>query len=129
MIVTQDKEQRDVSFIKVGPVKIDKSLSIPNLIQIFLLLFSIWMGGYKLYDEFSGLQEQIEDLREELITQSSNYSSTLSTYDTRMLVLSDKVSVVTTDLALNKQRTEALMDSIETLTMAIEKLRESQVKK
>ena len=127
--MTQDKEQRDVSFIRVGPVKIDKSLSIPNLIQIFLLLFSIWMGGYKLYDEFNGLHEQIKDLSEELITQSSRYSSTLSTYDTRILVLSDKVSTVTTDLALNKQRTEALMDSIEKLTMAIEKLRESQVKK
>ncbi len=127
--MTQDKEQRDVSFIKVGPVKIDKSLSIPNLIQISLLIFAIWMGGYKLYDEFSGLQEQIQGLNQELVAQSNHYSSTLSTYDARMLILSDKVSVVTTDLALNKQRTEALMDSIEKLTMAIEKLRESQVKK
>ena len=127
--MTQDKEQRDVSFIRVGPVKIDKSLSIPNLIQIFLLLFAIWMGGYKLYDEFNDLREQIKDLSEELIVQSNSYSSTLSTYDARMLILSDKVSVVTTDLALNKQRTEALMDSIEKLTMAIENLRESQVKR
>lgn len=127
--MTQDKEQRDVSFIKVGPVKIDKSLSIPNLIQISLLIFAIWMGGYKLYDEFNSLQEQIQDLSQELVAQSNHYSSTLSTYDARMLILSDKVSVVTTDLALNKQRTEALMDSIEKLTMAIEKLRESQVKK
>lgn len=123
--VTQEQEKRDVQFIKFGPVKIDKTLSIPNVIQIAMLMFVIWAGGWKLYGEFVDMSSDINSIRQDLQNQIASQASVVSVYDSRFASMSDRITQQGIEIALSKQRLDQLATSIDKLTDAIERFRET----
>jgi hypothetical protein len=125
MEVTQEHEKRDIQYLKFGPIKIDKTLSIPNVIQIMLLLFAIWAGGWRLYGEFVDMRRELTQIKNDVRSQLESQASVIGIYDTRLVTLNDRINQQGTEIALSKQRLDSLSTSIDKLTNAIERFRES----
>lgn len=120
--------EEDVPVTRFLGMTIDNKLTIANVIQIAILFFTVFVGGYKLVSTLGDVMEKQDNFKEEFREYVKAQDVRLDRMAERYDNLYDSFSESKIDAAVNKQRVDTLSSAIEKLTQAIERMNTSTPK-